>query len=281
MRERGGMARSLLLQAVVSIDSCSSIFPEDADNGAFGASLARHESDTYLPPTSLSSPAPTAKPSPAAPAAPPETPAPFDPSAALFTVMRATFWATGEELLQRLVSSLAAVLECRVVLAELVTARQDGDQHGLGLWIAEGPDVFRYASMPAPVAPVRDDGAIVAAVSQELSWEGPQRVVAVRSPSGRPLGQLVLSGAPTGGRFGATLLDAVLLAPLAARAGAELARLQPQGPLGPGRLVYMCAWCKGVRDPRHSWHDVESYIRTLTDAAFTHGICPDCSKERV
>ena len=35
--------------------------------------------------------------------------------------------------------------------------------------------------------------------------------------------------------------------------------------------------CKGVRDARHSWRQVEDYIKTLTNAAFTHGICPDCA----
>jgi hypothetical protein len=243
---------------------CSSTLPDDASFGAFGGSLSRHDSDAHLPPP-----------------AKPTSAEPVDPSAVLFGVMRATYWATGEELLQRLVTSLAGALNCRVALGELVTARQDGDTNGLGLWIADGADAFRYAVMPAPQSPARDDGAFVAAMSRELDWKEPWSAVPVRSPSGRPLGQLLLCGVRNGGRFAPTLLDAVVLAPLAARAGAELARLQPQAPQGPGRLIYMCAWCKGVRDARHSWHDVEAYIRTLTDAAFTHGICPDCAKERV
>jgi hypothetical protein len=254
-------------------DRCSSHSHDDAGSGTFGSSLSHHEHGTYSAPSVT----------PAAKAAAES----FDPSAALFGVMRATYWATGEELLQRLVSSLAGVLDCRVALGELVTAHQEREPHGLGLWIADNADAFRYAVMTAPAVPARDDTAIVEAMSRELGWDGPRRAVPVRSPSGRPLGQLLLCGAPSGGRFGTTLLDAVLLAPLAARAGAELARLRPEGPqapsgaTGPGQLVYMCAWCKSVRDARHSWHDVEAYIRTLTDAAFTHGICPDCAKERV
>jgi hypothetical protein len=205
----------------------------------------------------------------------------IDPSAALFAVMRSTFWATGEELLQRLVSSLGSALDGNVVLAEVVTPRAAAHPEGtLGLWIAEGADAFRYAVAPGGGS-TRDDEAVVAAVSQALPWGERLRGIPVRSPSGQPLGQLLLQGCPLSARFGVTLLDAVLLSPLAARAGAELARLAPPGPRGPGHLVYMCAWCKGVRDTRHVWHAAEDYIRTLTDAAFTHGICPECSRERL
>jgi hypothetical protein len=204
----------------------------------------------------------------------------LDPAAALFGVMRATYWATGEELLQRLVGSLAGVLGRKVVLAEHVTPGASGHEGGLGLWIADPADAFRYAVVPGPEAPTRDDAAVVAAAARALGWDPPPRSLAVRSPSGRPLGQL-LAGGTAGGRFGVTLLDSVLLAPLAARAGAELARLLPASARGPGCLVYMCAWCKGVRNPRHQWKPVEDFIRTLADAAFTHGICPECAKERV
>ncbi|MEZ4267940.1 MAG: hypothetical protein R3F39_16320 [Myxococcota bacterium] len=41
-------------------------------------------------------------------------------------------------------------------------------------------------------------------------------------------------------------------------------------------LVPICAWCKKVRDDEGYWATVESFIEAHTDAAFTHGVCPDC-----
>jgi DNA-binding response OmpR family regulator len=41
-------------------------------------------------------------------------------------------------------------------------------------------------------------------------------------------------------------------------------------------LLPICANCKKIRDDAGYWHQVESYIRTHTDATFSHGICPDC-----
>lgn len=42
-------------------------------------------------------------------------------------------------------------------------------------------------------------------------------------------------------------------------------------------LLPICAWCKKIRDDRGYWLAVETYIGDHSDAAFTHGICPDCS----
>ncbi|HXX59017.1 MAG TPA: response regulator [Thermodesulfovibrionales bacterium] len=41
-------------------------------------------------------------------------------------------------------------------------------------------------------------------------------------------------------------------------------------------LIPMCAWCRKIRDDRGYWKKVETYIQEQTDAAVTHGICPDC-----
>lgn len=41
-------------------------------------------------------------------------------------------------------------------------------------------------------------------------------------------------------------------------------------------LLPMCAWCKKIRDEDGSWHSVETYVCEHTDAAITHGICPEC-----
>jgi DNA-binding NtrC family response regulator len=44
-------------------------------------------------------------------------------------------------------------------------------------------------------------------------------------------------------------------------------------------LLPMCAWCKKIRDDKGYWKNLETYIRENTDAAFTHGICPECMKK--
>src|SRR5215472_1498699 len=41
-------------------------------------------------------------------------------------------------------------------------------------------------------------------------------------------------------------------------------------------LLPICSYCKKIRDDRNYWRQVESYISEHTDAAFSHGICPDC-----
>ncbi len=41
-------------------------------------------------------------------------------------------------------------------------------------------------------------------------------------------------------------------------------------------FLCICAWCKRVRDEAQAWEPVETYVQSRTDAAFTHGICPDC-----
>ena len=42
-------------------------------------------------------------------------------------------------------------------------------------------------------------------------------------------------------------------------------------------VIPVCAWCKKIRDLRGEWHQVEAYLATRSDAAFTHGICEDCA----
>lgn len=44
-------------------------------------------------------------------------------------------------------------------------------------------------------------------------------------------------------------------------------------------LLPMCASCRKIRDPQGAWHELENYIRSHTEADFTHGICPDCRRE--
>ena len=44
-------------------------------------------------------------------------------------------------------------------------------------------------------------------------------------------------------------------------------------------LLPMCASCRKIRDQKGSWHDLETYIRSHTEADFSHGICPDCRRK--
>ncbi|TAN42475.1 MAG: PAS domain S-box protein [Nitrospirae bacterium] len=44
-------------------------------------------------------------------------------------------------------------------------------------------------------------------------------------------------------------------------------------------LLPICAWCKKVRDDKGYWSRVEDYIEQHSNAAFTHGICPECLKK--
>lgn len=43
-------------------------------------------------------------------------------------------------------------------------------------------------------------------------------------------------------------------------------------------LLPICASCKDIRDDKGYWKQVEVYIQDHSEAAFTHSICPDCTK---
>lgn len=43
-------------------------------------------------------------------------------------------------------------------------------------------------------------------------------------------------------------------------------------------IIPICASCKKIRDDRGAWNQLETYISQHTDAAFTHGICPECAQ---
>ncbi len=43
-------------------------------------------------------------------------------------------------------------------------------------------------------------------------------------------------------------------------------------------LLPICASCKKIRDGKGSWHHIEAYICSHSEASFSHGICPDCLK---
>ena len=44
-------------------------------------------------------------------------------------------------------------------------------------------------------------------------------------------------------------------------------------------LIPICAYCRKIRNDDNYWQQVEVYINEQTGSNFTHGICPNCSKE--
>ncbi len=44
-------------------------------------------------------------------------------------------------------------------------------------------------------------------------------------------------------------------------------------------LIPICAGCKKVRSDDDYWEEVEIYIRDRSEADFTHGLCPDCTRD--
>ena len=41
-------------------------------------------------------------------------------------------------------------------------------------------------------------------------------------------------------------------------------------------LLPVCSWCKKIRDDQGDWNHMETYIRTHSQADFSHSICPAC-----
>lgn len=42
-------------------------------------------------------------------------------------------------------------------------------------------------------------------------------------------------------------------------------------------IIPICAGCKKIRDDKGYWNLLENYIEAHSDAAFSHGMCPECS----
>jgi DNA-binding response OmpR family regulator len=46
-------------------------------------------------------------------------------------------------------------------------------------------------------------------------------------------------------------------------------------------ILPTCSYCKRIRDDGERWVPIERYIEKRSDAAFSHGICPDCYTKHV
>lgn len=44
-------------------------------------------------------------------------------------------------------------------------------------------------------------------------------------------------------------------------------------------IIPICMFCKGIRDDKGSWNQLESYIAEHSDAQFSHSICDKCMKK--
>jgi len=44
-------------------------------------------------------------------------------------------------------------------------------------------------------------------------------------------------------------------------------------------LLPICAHCKKIRDDKGYWNHLESYIKTHSEADFSHSICPECARK--
>jgi transcriptional regulator with GAF, ATPase, and Fis domain len=45
-------------------------------------------------------------------------------------------------------------------------------------------------------------------------------------------------------------------------------------------IIPICMYCKGIRDDKGYWTQLEEYITNHSDAKFSHGICEKCFKEK-
>lgn len=41
----------------------------------------------------------------------------------------------------------------------------------------------------------------------------------------------------------------------------------------------ICSQCKDIRDTEGYWHPIEEYIQNLSDADFSHSLCPKCAQK--
>jgi DNA-binding response OmpR family regulator len=45
-------------------------------------------------------------------------------------------------------------------------------------------------------------------------------------------------------------------------------------------ILSICMYCKKIRTDGDDWQQLESYISEHSDTLFSHGMCPDCSREQ-
>lgn len=76
---------------------------------------------------------------------------------------------------------------------------------------------------------------------------------------------------------GALMMFVGLISLHARRTWAELAKTQSEVRVLSG-LLPICCQCKKIRSEEQEWLPVEVYVRDHSQAEFSHGLCPDCSR---
>ena len=46
-----------------------------------------------------------------------------------------------------------------------------------------------------------------------------------------------------------------------------------------GGLLPICSHCKKIKDDKGYWNQIEAYIRSHSDAEFSHSICQECAEK--
>jgi len=46
-------------------------------------------------------------------------------------------------------------------------------------------------------------------------------------------------------------------------------------------IIPICGYCKKIRDDKESWHQLEAYISSHSEALFSHGVCPTCMVDQI
>jgi hypothetical protein len=44
-------------------------------------------------------------------------------------------------------------------------------------------------------------------------------------------------------------------------------------------IIPICSNCKNIRTGKQSWEKIEEYVRTHSEADFSHGLCPECVRK--
>jgi len=78
----------------------------------------------------------------------------------------------------------------------------------------------------------------------------------------------------------ATMASLQTLSSERARTNAELEKALEEVNRLSGMLP-ICAWCKKIRDDDGTWHVLEEYLQSHSEADFTHSICPDCMQREM
>ncbi len=46
-------------------------------------------------------------------------------------------------------------------------------------------------------------------------------------------------------------------------------------------IIPICSYCMKIRDDKDSWHRLEAYISSHSEAVFSHGCCPECYEKQM